>query len=166
MKSINNPKDEELKQVKSKVNLDNITSDYFIERIFNFMKKKLSLEIMKYSKKLQNRLKINLNDYKLYSQIEIELILGEDKYNNFINIPPKENNDYFHFYFNNTNQEIKRTELNEYDNVKSIKIIIDHQVKSLQNLFLDCQCISSINFKNFIEQILLTRNSCSVGALH
>ncbi len=90
MKSINNPKDEELKQVKSKVNLDNITSDYFIERIFNFMKKKLSLEIMKYSKTLQNRLKINLNDYKLYSQIEIELILGEDKYNNFINIPPKE----------------------------------------------------------------------------
>ena len=45
MKSINNPKDEELKQVKSKVNLDNITSDYFIERIFNFMKKNYHLKL-------------------------------------------------------------------------------------------------------------------------
>ena len=45
--------------------------------------------------------------------------------------------------------------IDEEDKVTKIKIIIDYQVKSFKELFYDCKCIESINFKNFIEIILL-----------
>ena len=54
---------------------------------------------------------LNIEDYKKYSQffssIEIELKLAENKYGNFINIPDKEK-EYFHIYFENSKEEIKR----------------------------------------------------------
>ena len=39
--------------------------------------------------------------------------------------------------------------IKEEDKVTKIKIIIDYQVKSFKNLFNDCNCIESINFKKF-----------------
>ena len=72
------------------------------------------MDIVEYIKKLQKRLKLNVNDYKnyveLYSPIKIELKLIEDKYhkyNKFINIP-NEVKKYYHIYFNNSAEEIKR----------------------------------------------------------
>ena len=111
---------------------------------------------MKFNKKLQNRLNLNINDYKDYSQlfssIEIELKLDNknDHTNKFINISD-ENMKYYHIYFDNSNEEKKRTELNANDKVNKIKIIIDHQVKSLKNLFDECEYISSIYFKKFLR---------------
>ena len=111
---------------------------------------------MKFNKKLQNRLKLSINDYKDYSQlytpIEIELKLDNKNNHNkkFINIS-YENMKYYHIYFNNSNEEKKRTELNANDKVNKIKIIIDHQVKSLKNLFDECEYISSIYFKKFLR---------------
>ena len=70
-------KDEILKQVKSKVDLGNIKSNYMLKILFNCMKKNISLIIVKYNKKLQKRLNLNINSYKdysqLYSPIEIEI---------------------------------------------------------------------------------------------
>ena len=49
-----------------------------MKTIFNNLNKKKSLEIIKYNKYNQQRLNININDYKryseLYSSIEIEII--------------------------------------------------------------------------------------------
>ena len=43
----------------------------------------------------------------MYSSVEIELKLVEDKYNKaFINIPDEEK-EYYHIYFDNSNEEIK-----------------------------------------------------------
>ena len=39
--------------------------------------------------------------------------------------------------------------IEEEDKVTRIKIIIDYQVKSFKELFIDCRCIESINFKKF-----------------
>jgi len=148
--------DEKLNQMKTKVNFDNIKSVYFLIKTFEYISKKKYLEIVKYNKKLQNRLKLSINDYKDYSQlytpIEIELKLDNKNNNNkkFINISD-ENMKYYHIYFNNSNEEKKRTELNANDKVNKIKIIIDHQVKSLKNLFDECDCISSIYFKKFLR---------------
>ena len=65
------------------------------------MKKNKSLEIMKYNKKLQKRANLNINDYKeyfqLYSSIEIELKLVDNKYGTFINIPDEEK-EYYHIF--------------------------------------------------------------------
>ena len=56
-------------------------------------------------------------------------------------------------YFDNSNKEIKRKRnyLEKNEEVKMIKIIIDYQVKSLEKLFFDCDCIESIFFKKFYK---------------
>ena len=52
MDSKNISNNEKLNQVKLKDILDNIKSVYFLEKIFDNMKKNKSLEIIKYIKKL------------------------------------------------------------------------------------------------------------------
>ena len=64
--------------------------------------------------------------------MEIEPV--NDKYDKFININ-KENEKYYHIYFDNNKEEIKRNYLNENEQIKLIKIIIDYQVKSFKKLF-------------------------------
>jgi len=39
--------------------------------------------------------------------------------------------------------------INENHNIYKINIIIDYQNESLSNLFDNCRCIESINFKKF-----------------
>ena len=140
------------KQRISKVNFENLKSDYFIKKIFDNLKKNKSLEIMKYNKQLQKRLNLTVNNYEEYSQlftpIEIELKFVDNKYGNFINIP-KKYKEYFHIYFDDSKEEIKRNYLMNNEKVNKIKIIIDFEVKSLKCLFTNCAFISSIYFKKF-----------------
>ena len=44
----------------------------------------------------------------------------------------KKNEKYYHIYFNDNKEEIKRNYLDENDNVSKFKIIIDYQVKSFK----------------------------------
>ena len=140
-------------QIKSKNILRNIKSDYILQIIFDNLQKEKFLDIIKHNKKAQIRLNLTIKDYKdfseIYSPIEIELIPLENKYGNFINILNKEEESYFHIYFNDDKDEIKRNHLNEIDKVTKIKIIIDYQIKSFFQLFFRCKCIKSINFKKF-----------------
>ena len=46
-------------------------------------------------------------------------------------------------------KKIKRYHLKENENIEIIKIIIDCQIKSFENLFYDCKCIEYICFKKF-----------------
>ena len=140
-------------QIKSKNILRNIKSDYILQIIFDNLQKEKFLDIIKHNKKAQIRLNLTIKDYKdfseIYSPIEIELIPLENKYGDFINILNKEEESYFHIYFNDDKDEIKRNHLNEIDKVTKIKIIIDYQIKSFFQLFFRCKCIKSINFKKF-----------------
>ena len=63
------------------------------------------------------------------------------------NIPQlkKEDEQYYHIYFNNNKEEIKRNYINK-DEIKIIKIIIDYKIESLEKLFGDCECIESMKF--------------------
>ena len=118
---------------------------------------------------------ISIKDYKeyseIYSSIEIEIKLKKERYGEFININNEnekyyhiyfndnkeeikrnylnENEMYYHIYFNDNKEEIKRNYFNKNDNVSKIKIIIDYQVKSFGYLFFDCGCIEYICFKKF-----------------
>ena len=60
--------------MKSKNELENIKSYYFLQAMFAYPKKIKSLLIFKYNKKIQKRLNISINGYKEFSFIEIELI--------------------------------------------------------------------------------------------
>ena len=141
------------KSISSNNILKNILSDYFIQKCFDYIHKRKSLEIIKYNKNIQKRMNININDYKKYSEkyslIEIEIKPMEKKYGEFINIKEGEE-EYYHIYYNdNKKEEIKNTYINEDDKVSKINIIIDYQVTSFIGLFFNCYCIESINFKKF-----------------
>ena len=159
MESSNNASKKNNKENESaKTNpiIDNIKSRYILSKIIDIMPKKKKLEIVEYNKKIQNRLNLDIKDYKEYSEtftsIEIEIIPTKDEYGRFININKNDENDklYYHIYFNDAKEEIKnKYEISEEDELKKIKIIIDYQVKSFKRLFKWCECIESITFKNF-----------------
>ena len=143
---------EKLNLIKSKNKFINIKSDYFIQKLFDNMQKRISLKIIKCNINIQKRLNININNYKDFSEkfssIELEIIPIQNKYGPFIQIKD-EDKQYFHIYFNNNKDEIKKTELNKEDKVSKINIIIDYQIESFSELFFYCKCIESINFKIF-----------------
>ena len=159
--SINASKENNKENESAKPNpiKENIKNRYILSQLYDNMTKKKKLEIVKYNKKIQNRLNLDLKDYKEYSEtftpIEIEIIPNKDKYGKFINI---DENDklYYHIYFNDNKEEIKnKYKIEEEDKVAKIKIIIDYQVKSFKELFYDCDFIESINFKKFYRNNII-----------
>ena len=128
---------------------DNLKSDYFLRKLFDILKENKSLSIIKYNKKLQKRLNIRIDNYKECSKIEVELKLADYRYDGkFISLLDEEK-EYYHIYFDNSKEEIKRNKLDFNEEVKKIKIIIDYQVKSFKELFGYCYCVGSIFFRIF-----------------
>ena len=124
---------------------------YILKNLFEYLPYEKFINIIKYNKAIQYKLNININTYKEYCQIELEIIPNENgsyKLVNFINIYD-DYKPYFHIYFNKNNEEIKRYHIEEKDKVKNLKIIIDYKVKSFHKLFYECKCIEKINFINF-----------------
>ena len=120
---------EKLNQIKPKNQFIKIKSNYILKRLFGIMQTKISLKIIKYNINIQKRLNININNYKDFSEkfssIELEIIPIQNAYGSFINIK-EEDEKYFHIYFNDNKEEIKKTELNKEDKVSKINIIIDY----------------------------------------
>ena len=143
---------EKINQIKPRDKFENIKSKCILKKICNNLEKKKLFNIIKYNKNIKNRINININDYKefseLYSSIEIEIMLVNNKYGRFINIEDIEEK-YYHIYFNNNKEEIKRKYINKNEKIKLIKIIIDYQIKSFNYLFYNCYCVESIYFKQF-----------------
>ena len=126
--------------------------NYFLTKVFNNLETKKILNIIKYNNNIKKRININTNDYKEYSEkyssIEIEIKPVSKKYGEFINIK-KEEQIYFHIYLNNNKEEINRNYINKDEDIKTIKIKIDYQIKSFLGLFFGCFYIESINFTKF-----------------
>ena len=136
--------------------LDNIKSNFFIPRIFDFMGKNVTFKIVNYNKRLQKKLKISMKDfieiYEIYAPTKIEIIPIKNRYGKFINVN-KNDKEYYHIYFNDNNEEIKnKYSIDEEDKVDKIKIIIDYKAKSLRYLFERCNCIESIDFKKYCRK--------------
>ena len=53
-----------INQIKVNDLLSNIKSKYIVYKIFEHLKKSRYLEIIKYNKKIQNLLSLNINNYK------------------------------------------------------------------------------------------------------
>ena len=66
------------KLIDSNNKLRNLKSDYFIQKFFEYMPERKSLEIIRYNKSIQKRINININHYKVYSEkyssIKLEII--------------------------------------------------------------------------------------------
>ena len=141
--------------IKQNCDIENIKSKFIIQKVLANLTKKNLLEIVKYNNKIKKIIDININNYKefreKYSTIEIEVIPVENEYyrpSEFINIEDGKQL-YFHIYFNNNKDEIKRNYITKEDKVSKINIIIDYQIDSFKCLFFKCKCIKSIYFKKF-----------------
>ena len=153
--------------IKSSDIFENLKNNFFLEKLFNNLEKRKSLYLLKYNKNLKKRINITINDYKeyseIYSSIEIEIKPVINKYGKFINITDI-NNIYYHIYFNDYKEEIKRNHINNDEQIKIVKIIIDFQVKSFKELFKDSECIECINFTKFhrnnIDNMSFMFNKC------
>ena len=121
-------KEQGMKKISSKVDLAKLRSDYFLQKVLNNLQKNILLEIIKYNKKIQKRVNININNYKeyseLFSMIEIEVIPTDKEFGKFINI--KDKNEYYHIYFENKKEKITRNYITKGDKIKKIIIIIDY----------------------------------------
>ena len=80
-------------KIESKDIFKNLKSDYFLRKLFNHLLKRKSLDIIKYNKKMKQRINISIKDYKeyleIYSPIVIEIKPVNNKYGYFINIIEK-----------------------------------------------------------------------------
>ena len=152
--------------MESITNIQLIKSKYIVKQIFDHLKEHKLLIIIKNNKKLQNKLDISINNYKNYSQIEIEIKPGKDLHGKFINILNKEDEQYYHIFFNNDEKEIKRSYLTSSESIEKIKIIIDYQIKSFSCLFKNCECIESIEFINFKRDNIIYMNFMFEGCIH
>ena len=95
---------------KSKIDLfSQIKSAFILKKLYDIIETK-KLSIVKYNKNIQNRINVNIKNYKeyleIYSTIEIEIILIKNKYDDFININENEKL-YYHTYINDSEGEIK-----------------------------------------------------------
>ena len=80
------------KLIVSNNQLRNLKSDYFIQKFFEYMSERKSLETIRYNKSIQKRINIDINHYKAYYEtktpIELDIIPMKGKYGKFININP------------------------------------------------------------------------------
>ena len=134
--------------IKSKYILNIIIKDYIPKRKYYLL--------AQYNKNLQEKLELNLKDYKelhrrLFYSIELELIPIKDLEPDikYYFIRTFENKAYYHIYFNNDHLETKRNYIMKKDKVDKIKIKLDMEIKSLKKLFNDCSVIKEIKFIKF-----------------
>ena len=93
---------EEINLNSSFTHFENIKSKYILKLIFDYLNEKKCFDIIKYTKKIQQTINKNSNDYKKLLEIEIEIMIDKNKMhfekNNFININEKDRK-YYHIYF-------------------------------------------------------------------
>jgi len=128
----------------------NVKSKYILSGIFENLNPKIYIEIIRYNKQTQNKLNKDINDYKhLFGKIEIQIELTSKLKEKNIFINPFKDENYFHIYFDDNKEEVKRNYVTQDDKIKKIKVIIDYGVKSLFGLFQYCECVKKIIFKKF-----------------
>ena len=92
--------------------LANIKSKYIYKKVIDNIKKTKYLQIIKYSKIVQQILGLDINYFKdfseKYTEVELEIIPCDNKYTKFINIVNEQDRAYYHIFFNDNKNEIKR----------------------------------------------------------
>jgi surface protein len=128
--------------------LEDIKTDYFLVKLFDMLHKRRALEVIRYNKNIQQRLNKDKKDYEeQFSKIIIEIIPADIGLIYFIDNTNKEQ--FFHFYINENNEELKRNFVIRSDGAERIKVIIDFEIKSFAGLFKNCTYIKKIKFLRF-----------------
>ena len=123
-----------------------IRSKLIIKTIFQNIKENKLLQLIKYNKKIQNKLNISIGNYREYNQIQIQLKLDKEyitikKFINFEIINKK----YIHIYANKSKNEYDSCFLNGIEWIWELNIILEFEFKKFKGLFKDCECLKEIN---------------------
>ena len=104
---VTNNKSKDKKTKETNVSLDNLKSNYDLDTIVEYIQQKKLLEIVKYNKKIQNRLDLDIEDYKKYYEnftpVEIEVIPCKNKFGKFIIVGYDDVKKYYHIFFSKNN---------------------------------------------------------------
>ena len=142
-----------LNSLNSNSIFENISNEDIRKKIFEFLPRYKSLEIIRCNKKLIKLLNTNINEYKslseIYSPIIIELKPAKNKFSSIIKFNKEEEKSYYQIYFNDSKDKKDKYDIKPSDNIQNILIKINHKVQSLNGLFSSCHCIESIDFKIF-----------------
>ena len=149
--------------------LENIKSHYIIKQILDNLQRKRFLEIFKYNKNIQNKIELDIKDYKKYSEIysliEIEASPIEKENIKIINISDKIYSRYYHVYINDSREELKtKTYYKGNIKINKIKIVIENNIISFSKLFEGCE-LESINFKKFYRNNIIDMSHMFSGCL-
>ena len=134
--------------------LNNIKSNYFLNRIFDNILKIGYLKLIRYNKNLQKKLSISIENYiEYYYQTEIEIIpteiMDEENENKQLFINLNEDKSLYHIFINDDREELRRNFLWTNEKVSKIKIFIDNKTEIKSELFKNCSCIKEIKFIKF-----------------
>ena len=113
-----------------------------MKKIKQNLNQKRCLQLVKYNKKMQEKLDISIEDYREYNQIVFELYPNDEIGNIFFNSIMIDSR-YMHIYINDGKNEKKGSIIEHKDIIKKIKVVIDFEIKSLNSLF--------INFDNVVD---------------
>ena len=96
------------KLIVSNNQIKKVKSHYIIQLIFEYMTERKYLETIRYNKRIQKRIDININHYKAYSEtktsIELDIIPMKGENGKFIS-SNEEGKKYFHIYFNDNKKK-------------------------------------------------------------
>ena len=143
-----------------KIKLSQIKSKFFIkDRLFSLISEHIKLSIIKYNKKLQIELNININNYIDYSGKKPTIIIDIKKNNKpvykFLSINEKLKDEY-KLYINDKEEKINNNkDYTKLSYLSNIKIMIKSKVNTLKNLFNGLIYIAKINFIRFARNNII-----------
>ena len=136
---------------KSLSDIKKIRSKYIRIFVFKFLSRKNMLDIVKYNKSIKKELNFDLNSYKFFNAIEIEITTVENNYDGIVNSRDLSSNDInlVHFVKNKKEKDIFFDNDKLSDNENKITIYIEKTFSDLSYFFKDCYNIKKIIFKKF-----------------
>ena len=133
-----------------------VKSHYILKILFQNLHIYKYLNIIRYNNALKNRLNKTIKDYTDNAKIEIEIFLYKNELNKYINnIINQLNKDYYHCYLDDKIEEFRDYFNINNNKLSKIKIVIDHEITSLNNLFKGFDFIKKINFIKCFICVLL-----------
>ena len=120
---------------------------------------------MRINKALQNKLDIDINTYKEMCKIIIDIYPKRGIEGKLFNKIENTDESYYHIYFDENKEEVKNNyiSISEGSKVSKIKLIIDTQVTSLNELFRNCKYIQKINIIRLRSRDIKDINSIFEG---
>ena len=133
----------------TKICIIDIKSNFILKKVIDHLPRHKLLKLINHSKKVQNRLNKNINDYKNeFYKIIIEIIPLEYSKGKIL-YSTKQNRSHYHIYLNDDKVETKRKNITKAEKINKIILEIDYDIKSLKDLFRERLYINKINFIKF-----------------